>query len=408
MSSESHVDSVLSLVRQACLRGSASEARDNPNPTVAGSTTPSNNAVLSIVPSTAEQTDTFAVPEKRPTSFFDLPPEVRIMIYEYCVLDDKIRPYEYANKRMKVNHYRTPKIPPRSADLVTLSKVCRRTRMECEPMIYGKNTILLPGGYLALEFFDKCLHNEVRRSWVKSIEIYWSAHDIVHYDNAVYLANNIRDDKRPGGKKGPEKEQQDTLMPEERLEMGKLVYEAYEDHGTGGIDQLKAEYRQCHLPYPLQCLFARTQVLPEETVWEPIMAFVQQHLKLERLYFHLRPLARTGPVVSNRMIGHGMLSFRNGFRLGMPKLILADPGPEPPIVADWNYFSRTIELWTKDPRSKIPTGDRGDPNEKYLDWLASEDGWDGRFKIERERNRGKGLSFCRGWVRLTRVTEGQL
>ena len=406
MAAGSHVDSVVSLVRQATLSRSASKAKDNPKQTVAGSATPSDNAVFSIVPNTAVQTDTIAVSEKRPTSFFDLPPELRTMIYEYCVLDDKIRPYEYANKRMQVPGYETPKEPPRSAALVTWSKVCRRTRMECEPILYGKNTIFLPGGYLALEFFDKCLHNEVRRSWVKSIEILWSGYDVLHYDHAVYLSNHIRDDKRPGGKKRPRKGQQESLMAEERFEMGKLVYEAYEQHGLKFKDKLRRSYRTWHLPFPIHRLFSRTQRMPDEIVWQPIMAFVQQHLKLERLYFHLWPLTDGRDQLGRSMVGHALASFTNGFLLGMPKLIQADHDPDQPLVDKWTWFSAEIAMWTEARRHNRPMLLAEDPhNMGMLDWLAWECYRDAYAGVERDEARGSGVSIARGWVSLMRGVE---
>ena len=409
MSSKSHVGSVSSLVSQATSGKSASKAKANRKQTVSRSTTQSGNAIPRITSSTAVQTDTSPVPKKRPTSFFDLPLELRIMIYEYNVLDDKIRPYEYANKRMQVPGYKTPKEPPRSADMVSWSRVCRRTRMESEPILYGKNTILVPGGYLALEFFDKCLHNEVRRSWVKSIELFWSGYDVLNYDHAIYLSNHMRDDKRPGGSKSAWEGQQETLMPEERLEMGKLVYEAYERHGLDTEDELRSSYRSWHLPSFIQRLFSRPQRMPDEIVWQPIMAFVQEHLQLERLYFHLEPLTwgRGRDRLLRSMLGHVLLSFSNGFLHGMPKLILADPHPDQLFVNTLTWFSEAVERWTEDRKHNRPTLAGNDPNDKgMIDWIAWERFLDACADLEREEVRGSGVSVGRGWLYPAKGVEG--
>ena len=144
----------------------------------------------SRAPTLVDESSTKSGPARRDDqiSFLDLPPEIRVIIYEHCLIVGNIHAYEYATNNLgQTNHCHDPGVLPASTGLVSLLQTCRMIRTECKPTVYSKNSFVLPAGHLPLSWFEKGLHNENRRSWVKSLDVWWPGKDLTCDDQVLLL-----------------------------------------------------------------------------------------------------------------------------------------------------------------------------------------------------------------------------
>lgn len=58
-----------------------------------------------------------------------------------------------------------------AAPFVDLLTVCKAIHKDAEPILYQRNILVLPASDLTPRFFKCSLHNDIRRSWIKSGEL---------------------------------------------------------------------------------------------------------------------------------------------------------------------------------------------------------------------------------------------
>lgn len=103
--------------------------------------------------------------------FLLLPLEVRTLIYEHCLSVGKVFPYsitEIFDKEYygyNANETEEKRYGYEVPDLSIL-RVCKATQKEAEPILYRKNTIILPICGLSYLFFETFLKTPTRHSWV--------------------------------------------------------------------------------------------------------------------------------------------------------------------------------------------------------------------------------------------------
>ena len=152
------------------------------------------------------------------SSLFRLPLEVRQMIYARCLVVGKVFPYTYAERYdeyeydyddeetgLELSGCEEPWVP--------LLRVSRAVHEEAEPMLYQRNTFVLPACDLTIRFFKRSLHNDLRKAWVKSVVLALDASDMTRYDRGIVLDKHldlIRDEML-----FPERAYGDACWPEE-------------------------------------------------------------------------------------------------------------------------------------------------------------------------------------------------
>lgn len=111
------------------------------------------------------------------TSFKDLPPEIRNIVYGYCLQVGEVYPYLESQRAIDVgsvygqaNSFEVP--------CTALLAVCKLLHDEAEPLLYKKNTIVLPAAALSAKFFSNSMHSDTRRAWIKSIQLDLSLYDL--------------------------------------------------------------------------------------------------------------------------------------------------------------------------------------------------------------------------------------
>ena len=99
------------------------------------------------------------MPFRAQFTFFALPPEVRCIIYDFCLNIGRVFPYYWASGAAKGI------LPP-----VALLRVCKSVHQEAEPFLY-RNTFVF-SRYQAIEkLFKVCLGTKERMLFLKSVEI---------------------------------------------------------------------------------------------------------------------------------------------------------------------------------------------------------------------------------------------
>jgi len=134
-----------------------------------------------------------------PKQFMDLPHEARTQIYQYCLVVGKIFPY---NKRLRAddqdgNAGYLETRPRQSASQqardfhaphLALLEVCSAIHEEARPILYQKNTVVLPTAPLTAKFFTQALRTQQEKSWLKHLELKLSCRDLSFNEEA---ASNI-------------------------------------------------------------------------------------------------------------------------------------------------------------------------------------------------------------------------
>ena len=128
--------------------------------------------------------------------FMSLPPEVRRLVYAECLVVGKVFPYTVSERYHDYDGLEDDEdtgleLYGCEVPYVALLQVCKRIREEAEPMLYQQNIVVLPAYDLTRLFFKRSLHNDIRKSWVKSVELEFLAADLTRIDREVVLDEQI-------------------------------------------------------------------------------------------------------------------------------------------------------------------------------------------------------------------------
>ena len=241
-----------------------------------------------MCPPAALQLNLLTLESSNMPTFLDLPLEIHQMIYSYCLVVGNIFPYAVTETYDEYEHDFDD--DPTNQELsdcedpcVALLSVCRRVRLEAEPTLYQRNTIVLPASDLTARFFKRCLYNDARRAWVKSVDIDLDASDMSRSDREAVLDEElafVRDD---------------MLFPDRAL-------------FNWPKETLSSE--KMHDAY---------QSRLGEVVWPRKMSYVLDFLRLEKLAVDLRECKCLEGCCS--MLSQGIESMSKGFALALPSTI---------------------------------------------------------------------------------------
>ena len=125
-----------------------------------------------------------------------LPPEVRRLVYAECLVVGKIFPYTVSERYhdyddLDDEEETSLELSGCEVPYVALLQVCKRIREEAEPMLYQQNIVVLPVCDLTRLFFKRSLHDDIRKSWVKSVELKFLGADLTRRDREVVLDAQI-------------------------------------------------------------------------------------------------------------------------------------------------------------------------------------------------------------------------
>lgn len=129
--------------------------------------------------------------------FFTLPPEIRHKIYEECLIVGKVFPYKFRDYYRDYDYDRNDdstvhmvacfRVPE-----VALLLVCKDIQAEAEPLVYQRNTVVLPASDLTARFFKRSLYNDTRKAWVKSVEMEFEAADLTRDEGKILLDEDLK------------------------------------------------------------------------------------------------------------------------------------------------------------------------------------------------------------------------
>ncbi|KAL2049160.1 hypothetical protein ABVK25_010589 [Lepraria finkii] len=124
--------------------------------------------------------------------FMELAVEVRLMIYNYCLVIEKVFLCYKAQKKRDTaekaefleypkpkiyqasEHGRNKAVLPLPKDYATsdisLLAVNKTIRTEDRPIVYQQNTFVLPNAFYVAKFFMNALPSPVKKLWLKSVE----------------------------------------------------------------------------------------------------------------------------------------------------------------------------------------------------------------------------------------------
>jgi hypothetical protein len=116
------------------------------------------------------------------TSIPSLPAEIRNLIYSYSLVMGAVYPYQYLERDGTAVPYKSFPKAPVAAPSINLLGTCRAIRDEASPILYSQNDFHLPAGKWFEKFFTYALHNIIRRSWMKSVTMKLTSHDLKKHD----------------------------------------------------------------------------------------------------------------------------------------------------------------------------------------------------------------------------------
>ena len=125
--------------------------------------------------------------------FLTVPLEIRNAVYELCLVRGKVFPYtvtEENEERQFVKGEKDPmmKFHGYTAPDVNILSVCKATYHEAAPILYGKNTFVLPTCGLTTRFFETALKTPIQQSWISSVEIRFQHEDMtIKEENLAHL-----------------------------------------------------------------------------------------------------------------------------------------------------------------------------------------------------------------------------
>lgn len=247
------------------------------------------------------------------SGFLKLPPEIREKIYDDLLVVGTVFPYTIAKSyeddepdygdNLMVREMAAFKAPE-----TALLHVCKAIHAEAEPILYSRNQIMLPTSHLTARFFERSLHNDIRRSWVKSVGLHFEASDMSREDREVTLDEQL------------ELAREDMLFPEKN------------DSGSFRRSKGSADIwvERLHEAY-------KTRLA--SVVWPRKASFVTDHLQLEELELILR----TSRCVQGccEMSFPAIDAMKSGFAKGMPRRVSL-------IGSSWATESVVthLDLWT--------------------------------------------------------------
>ena len=120
---------------------------------------------------------------RKPSSFLILPPEIRCQIYNYLLVVGKLFPYHTAEAKEN-NAWENKEAKEHTRPTVSIVQVCKLIQTESEPILYSRNTIVLPSLRWTQRLLKHCLHNESRCSYIRSVVLPLSCKD-------AYLSKDI-------------------------------------------------------------------------------------------------------------------------------------------------------------------------------------------------------------------------
>ncbi|MCJ1471806.1 hypothetical protein MMC13_000447 [Lambiella insularis] len=211
------------------------------------------------------------------TDFFCFPLEIRQIIYTYALVVGHAWPYLALERR----HRYPPGLyePPN----VNLLGTCRSINIEASPILYSRNTFVLPNAADTLQFFAKSLHTPLRRTWTKDIELSFRPADLL--DNDV---DEINDWLEWGPEPGHGRVHAEYLT----------------------VTMLKCQEAESHLALKYQ-LTRRS--------WPRKVRFILDHLALDRLRLDFRGCMCYDECC--QMEGAALCAFSPGFAKGTPAVV---------------------------------------------------------------------------------------
>lgn len=113
--------------------------------------------------------------------FYDLPPEIRQMIYEECLIVGEIYPYSLSDAYPGDAQTAQEKS---GCDLPNLAllQVSKAIRLEAEPATYKRNHVHLGRTESSQRFFEQCLNTPERKLWLKSVTVRLDYDDLPRAD----------------------------------------------------------------------------------------------------------------------------------------------------------------------------------------------------------------------------------
>lgn len=131
------------------------------------------------------------------SGLFKLPPEIRQRIYEEILVVGKVFPYTLSESYNENDCDYDASLTPRErggyeAPTIALLLVCKAIHSEAEPVLYRQNKFVLPAFGLTARFFNRSLHNDTRREWVKSVQVGFVAWDLTKADREATLDEQLR------------------------------------------------------------------------------------------------------------------------------------------------------------------------------------------------------------------------
>lgn len=124
-------------------------------------------------------------------TFFELPGEIRNTIYKHCLVVGNV----YPNLESHCWEVQTDVVHQDAyyfeAPNVSLLKTCKRVIWEAEHLLSQKNTFVMPTASLTARFFANTMTTAVRRSWLKSVEIYLDPSDLDSEDRKVIFGPRL-------------------------------------------------------------------------------------------------------------------------------------------------------------------------------------------------------------------------
>lgn len=225
------------------------------------------------------------------SSLFKLPPEIRQRIYEDILVVGKVFPYTLGESYDEYECDYDDELTERElacyeAPEVGLLLVCKTIHAEAEPLLYRRNTFVLPPSDLTARFFNRSLHNDTRRGWIKSVEVSFEASDLTRDDREATLDEQLeltRDDML-----FPEKGEGDAWLHPDVDNWAQNMHESYKE-----------------------CLSL--------VVWPRKAAFILDHLQLRELVVDFGAATCIEDCCCIRK--HGIQAMAAGFAKGLPEIL---------------------------------------------------------------------------------------
>lgn len=238
-----------------------------------------------------------------------LPLEVRQMVYAECFVVGKVFPYTVSETIIEHDFDDGDSDDEDTVDTMlecsgcaapdlAILFVCKGIHEEAEPMLYQRNTFVLPASDLTARFFRRSLHNGVRRSWIGSVELILDASDMTRRDRELVLDQQL------------ELARKSSLYQDEVLEWfreGRLFPEKVNPRSDDDDDMLGEDLHDAY----------KTQLA--KFVWPRKASYVLDHLTLQTLLIDVR---NSKCILDYCTMRHkAVKALGNGFAKKMPESV---------------------------------------------------------------------------------------